>query len=620
MSENLHDIDKLFHDAMEGYEDTPSSKVWAALDHQLDKKNIAQAARKYNKLKFFSAALLLLLLGVITWQLFTRRPAGADNTNNLTNANSISNKTVHPQNSTEKNKANTPEPNAPAPPTAPGAVSNNTENKAANISATMATNNTLIQPGAASGNAAGNNPSTTATEKPNTSTAVKNNIKKASATPGANSDNDTRTTIVNGSKINNGHRNDAKASVNPAAATTTHNNTGGSLNKPANSVATGNGNKSRAPFTKNKLSSTGGDDIIAAGNDIHAAGVNNKRKIKASAKKIAGEEESAVATDASEAAKQVARTTAGANTDNAINTSPKIRTLNPVMIESNTGSLAGDLPIYITLDNNRQTQGLGMPQAAAKPIITKKTGSIHFSVMPFYSPQFSFTRIDEDMDHRRPPFQQGSPREKIKNDETYTSSSSWGIVLAMPLGKKWSVQSGVSYNNRSVVIQPKNIYAQLDPDGNVKYRFDCSSGYTYITPKSGTIPVVGDSISVARSNNNLQYIGVPLSINYTFLSSKKINIIPSLGLMANFLVKQSIQTSLDPASTNQKENITSIQGLRKTYFNGTFGLALQYNFSKKVALQLAPGVNLALNSINQNAAVKSYLNSYSVAGGIKIQF
>ena len=90
-------------------------------------------------------------------------------------------------------------------------------------------------------------------------------------------------------------------------------------------------------------------------------------------------------------------------------------------------------------------------------------------------------------------------------------------------------------------------------------------------------------------------------------------------LMANFLVKQSLQTSLD-AGASQQQYITSIQGLRKTYFNGMAGLGLQYNVSRRISLNLLPAVNFAFNSINQRAAVKSYLNSFSVTGGVKIQF
>ena len=90
--------------------------------------------------------------------------------------------------------------------------------------------------------------------------------------------------------------------------------------------------------------------------------------------------------------------------------------------------------------------------------------------------------------------------------------------------------------------------------------------------------------------------------------------------MANFLVKQRIETSLDQGASSQKENITSIQGLRKTYFNAMAGIALQYNISKRISLNIIPAANIALSSINNAAAVKSYPNSFSITGGIKIHF
>ena len=265
------------------------------------------------------------------------------------------------------------------------------------------------------------------------------------------------------------------------------------------------------------------------------------------------------------------------------------------------------------------TPGIASQPGAAKIVITKKSPAFHFSVMPFFSRQFSFDRIVQDQDHGRP-FQGPNDRDRIKNDETYTASSSWGLLVELPLRKRWSVQAGFSYNTRSVTIQPKQIYAQMDNDGKVKYRFDCSSGYTFLSPKTGTTPAVGDSITVAASKNSLQYIGVPLTITYTFLGAKKINIIPSAGVMANFLVKQRIETSLDQGASSQKENITSIQGLRKTYFNAMAGIALQYNISKRISLNIIPAANIALSSINNAAAVKSYPNSFSITGGIKIHF
>ena len=76
MSENLHDIDDLFREPVEAYEEMPSARVWDEIDHRLDKKNIVLAKKKYNTLKLFSAALLLLLISVIVFQLVSKNNSG----------------------------------------------------------------------------------------------------------------------------------------------------------------------------------------------------------------------------------------------------------------------------------------------------------------------------------------------------------------------------------------------------------------------------------------------------------------------------------------------------------------------------------------------------------------
>src|SRR5438045_375784 len=73
MSENLHDIDKLFKDSIEGHEEMPSDKVWDAIDNNLDKTNVIQIKRKYNNLKRLAVALLLLLLGTVVYEIQSKK-------------------------------------------------------------------------------------------------------------------------------------------------------------------------------------------------------------------------------------------------------------------------------------------------------------------------------------------------------------------------------------------------------------------------------------------------------------------------------------------------------------------------------------------------------------------
>ncbi|MEP6750333.1 MAG: hypothetical protein ABJB86_21525, partial [Bacteroidota bacterium] len=72
MSENLHDIEDFFYDPIEGYQEMPPESVWESLDHKLDKSIVAITSKKYSRLKRLSAVLLLLLLGTIAYEVFTK--------------------------------------------------------------------------------------------------------------------------------------------------------------------------------------------------------------------------------------------------------------------------------------------------------------------------------------------------------------------------------------------------------------------------------------------------------------------------------------------------------------------------------------------------------------------
>jgi hypothetical protein len=272
------------------------------------------------------------------------------------------------------------------------------------------------------------------------------------------------------------------------------------------------------------------------------------------------------------------------------------------------------------VNSKRISPDANLSNTAAKNTNLKNPKPFHVNVTVFYSPQFSFNRLEDDHHDPGPQGpQQGNGREEIKKDEPHERSSSLGVLLEIPAGKKLSLQSGLTYLSKKISIEPKKIYAKLDNDGKVKYRFDCSSGYTYIAPKSGTTPAVGDSVNAAASTNTLQYVGIPLGLNYSFTLGK-FNIVPGIGATANILVKQKIETELIQGSSKEKQTINSIEGMKPVYFNAYTGVSLEYNASKRVALSVTPSGNFALSSINKNAAVRSYPNSFGIAAGIKIKF
>ncbi len=70
MSEDLHKIDDLFKKALDEHSEAPSGSVWENIDKNLDKKSVISISKKYNKLRWIAAALLIFSTGMAmyTWQ------------------------------------------------------------------------------------------------------------------------------------------------------------------------------------------------------------------------------------------------------------------------------------------------------------------------------------------------------------------------------------------------------------------------------------------------------------------------------------------------------------------------------------------------------------------------
>lgn len=534
MSENLHNIDKLFRDGIENHEDLPDENLWDGIDAALDKNNVVNIKRKYNNLKRVAALLLLMLFTVAAYEIFKTKPSG---------------------NETAAEKNNTP---------------SNTINKTA-----------------AENNHAANN-------------AVTQNTGNANTIDNAGHDNE-------------------KAAANAAAANTV----AGSDNKsvmapPVNNNANGNGNNAGVVIN-NKA---GGIKNNKTALPVNTTQNNNEAYNKTTAAKT-NRSRTKTTIKAPQQVTDVDNEilTGGNHKDYAVAATDLVPLEKEKMV-----SLAARINKIIAAQNislQRNTLDVAM-------VKTKAAKKFSFSIMPFYAVQFAFNKIKEEQKVQTgnqgaggpPPPRPGNNghKDQFKKEEQSQASFSAGVIAELPLGKNFGLQTGISYLQRTTTIEPKKIYARPDKDGKVKYVFDCTSGYSYISSKTGTAPLTGDSVNVTDSKNTLGYIGVPVALSYKVVLGKKLSIIPTAGAVFNFLSKQKIKTQLVQGSAKEQQTISSINGLSKKYVNAVAGLALEYDINKRMALNIIPSGNFALSSINNSdAAVKSYPNAFAVSAGLKIK-
>ncbi|CAN5518089.1 hypothetical protein BH11BAC5_BH11BAC5_01110 [soil metagenome] len=262
--------------------------------------------------------------------------------------------------------------------------------------------------------------------------------------------------------------------------------------------------------------------------------------------------------------------------------------------------------------------GLGLTQRPGKKNVIKNTGAL--SATLFFAPNISSNLLKEELHDRQPgggqPPMDHDDRDKIKRGELRQSSFSLGVLLDYNLNKHWSVQSGVAFTSKTIHISPKTIYADKDDQGEIKYRFNCSSGYTFLSSSAVVNPSVGDSLQAFGATNTLQYVSVPLAFKYHYYINK-IDLFATAGTAFNMLTKGKIATEIGSVASKEVSTSTTINGLKPNYFSGSIGLGLSYSITRSIALSFMPSYNFALNSSTRDATVKTYPNNLSLAAGIR---
>ncbi len=236
----------------------------------------------------------------------------------------------------------------------------------------------------------------------------------------------------------------------------------------------------------------------------------------------------------------------------------------------------------------------------------------YFSLSLIFSPDFTSRFIKEDW-----PINREDRLDEIRKSERYAFSYSLGALVDYRYTRHWEIQSGFMLSRAVINIDPKFIFARPDDLGDVKYKFNSSSGYSYLSPHSMSRPAFGDSLHAFSSISSLMYLSVPLSFKYN-IARKKFNFYASAGAAVNILVKDKIKTSLGNSGNREDAVNHDIRGLKPVYYSALLAAGVSYNINKTVALSFTPTTRLALTSINKDAPVKSYQQSLGLVAGVQI--
>lgn len=269
------------------------------------------------------------------------------------------------------------------------------------------------------------------------------------------------------------------------------------------------------------------------------------------------------------------------------------------------------LHLIASINNNPFTnnKATALQQARKNPVKPSR-----FSLSGFFSPDIASYRLeDEDIPN------QPDNSEDIKRTERHEFSSTSGLLIEYAVNKQWTIQSGITFSNTNIAVEPRTIYAQTNNNGDVKYRLNISSGYAYLVPSFQPLPVLGDSVKVTAITHKLRYLGVPVAVKYSIISGK-LKIEAMAGVTTNFLTMGKLETEIQKGPNNEIDILNKIEGLKSIYLSGQAGIGAEYKLAGKVSFILMPTARFALMPINKGSVVKTFPYSFGLASGLKIRF
>ncbi|HYM93418.1 MAG TPA: outer membrane beta-barrel protein [Chitinophagaceae bacterium] len=311
-------------------------------------------------------------------------------------------------------------------------------------------------------------------------------------------------------------------------------------------------------------------------------------------------------------------------TNNLSSSLMKEQTIVPGILSLNEFENRLTVPITLPGIRSSAVKQISFPDlliAKATDIRKKKKTSLfskpYWTLTPFASGNWEEYQLNNDVVDNTSNTQ--NEKEEISKREKHETSFSSGVLVTRQLTKRIGLKTGIIYANTAIAIAPQEMYAAVQSNGNIAYKYITSSGYGYVKPGFGLPPAIGDSIQSATAQHTLQTLNIPFMVSYTF-NKKKLSIMPSAGITANFIIGAKVKTEVTDALNREFVTINGLDGMR-TFYAGFIGdINLQYNYSNRWSFNLMPGFKYALTPITKSNVVKTYPYGFNVGAGITYKF
>ena len=250
-------------------------------------------------------------------------------------------------------------------------------------------------------------------------------------------------------------------------------------------------------------------------------------------------------------------------------------------------------------------------QQIIKPQQTKFRDRL--SVTPYFSKEFAgYNFTDHDV--------MAPNGKEIERAERNIFSASVGMYINYKINKKWMLQSGISYSWSRSLMDSSQSYAEMNAAGDIAFKLNTASGFSYLHAPSFIVPMVGDSMATAKTHNELHYITIPLVLSYR-IPFRRFIFLAGAGMTFNILTHATLETDIYGTNFKQNESEIPLRGLKKINFGLLVKTEIQYRVNSKMAVSLIPSFKNTLGPINlNNTSLQAYPYNFGIGAGIVYLF
>jgi Outer membrane protein beta-barrel domain len=235
------------------------------------------------------------------------------------------------------------------------------------------------------------------------------------------------------------------------------------------------------------------------------------------------------------------------------------------------------------------------------------------SVTPYFSKEFAgYNFTDHDVT---------APNGKeVERAERNIFSASVGMYINYKINKKWMLQSGISYSWSRSLMDSSQSYAEMNAAGDIAFKLNTASGFSFLHAPSFIVPMVGDSMATAKTHNELHYITIPLVLSYR-IPFRRFTFLAGAGMTVNILTHATLETDIYGINFKQNESEIPLRGLKKINFGLLVKTEIQYRVNSKMAVSLIPSFKNTLGPINlNNTSLQAYPYNFGIGAGIVYLF